>query len=256
VWTGLYVKVCAEHLVELEQWAIDQVGEPIRRCGSCHPARLAVGPISTERTERAVAGPVPEGRSEVHGPVAGSAVVDAWADDYIRFERRPVWQELLRTEIRTRCRQLEPSAGQVLHATFFGAKRPNADVENVALYYIDSFAVAGRNGIRFELGAAVPPAPDGAEYPFCYRYALAPRSSAFTDWQQGRTLASFDWTDLGAFAGEKQPAQVWLALARGQVEVVEPARAPETPFAVIVQVRPPHRRQPVLGNLVRGSLME
>ena len=34
-------------------------------------------------------------------------------------------------------------------ATFFGAKLANADVENLALYYIDSFKVAGRNGIRF-----------------------------------------------------------------------------------------------------------
>ena len=245
-------EVCAEQLAELEQWAIDQVGEPIWRCGTCHPARDALRSISTKRTERTVARPVPEGRSEIHGPAAGSAVVQAWADDYIRFERRPAWQEHLRTEIRTRCRQLEPSAGQVLHATFFGAKHPNADVENLALYYIDSFRIAGRNGIRFELGAAVPPAPDGAEYPFCYRYALAPRSGAFAEWQQGRTLASFDWTDLGAFAGEKQLAQVWLALARGEVEVIETARAPETPFAVRVQVRPPHRRQLVLGGLVKG----
>jgi hypothetical protein len=30
-----------------------------------------------------------------------------------------------------------------------------ADVENLALYTIDSFAIAGRNGIRFERGAAV-----------------------------------------------------------------------------------------------------
>jgi hypothetical protein len=251
-WTGPYVKVCAEHLTEVEQWAIDHVGEPIPRCGNSHPARHAVRPMSTKRTEQAVAGPVPEGRSEVHGPVAGSAVVEAWADDYIRFERRPVWQEHLRTEIRTRCRQLEPSAGQVLHATFFGAKHPSADVENLVLYYIDSFKVAARNGIRVELGAAVPPAPDGAEYPFCYRYALAPRSGAFADWQQGRTLASYDWTDLGSFAGEKKLAQVWLALARRQVEVVEPACAPETPFAVRVQVRPRHGRQPVLGGLVKG----
>jgi hypothetical protein len=57
---------------------------------------------------------------------------------------------------------------------------------------------------------------------------------------------------MGAFAGEKKLAQVWLALARGQVEVVEPACAPETPFAVRVQVRPPHGRQPVLGGLVKG----
>jgi hypothetical protein len=251
-WTGPYVKVCAERLAELEQWSIDQVGEPIPRCGTCHPARDAVRSMSTTRAVRSVARPVSEGRSEVHGPVAGSAVVEAWADDYIRFERRPVWQEHLRTEIRTRCQQLQPSAGQVLHATFFGAKLPNADVENLALYNIDSFKVAGRNGIRFELAAGVPPAPDGGEYPFCYRYALAPRSGAFADWQQGRTLASFDWTDLGAFAGEKKLAQIWLALARGQVEVVEPACTPETPFALRVQVRPPHGRQPVLGGLVKG----
>jgi hypothetical protein len=249
--TGPYVKVCAEHLAELDQWAIDQVGEPIRRCGTWHPPSDAIQPSSTKQTEQAVAPPVPEGRCEIHGPAADSAVVEAWADDYIRFERRPDWQEHLRTEIRTCCRQLEPSAGQVLHATFFGDKLPNADVENLALYNIDSFAVAGGNGIRFEHGAGVPPAPDGAEYRFCYRYALAPRSGAFTHWRQGRTLASFDWTDLGAFAGEKKLAQVWLALSRGDVEVFEPA-APETPFAVRVQVRPPRGLQPVWGGLVKG----
>jgi hypothetical protein len=106
--------------------------------------------------------------------------------------------------------------------------------------------------LESEHGAAVPPAPDGAEYPFCYRYALAPRSGSFTQWQQGRTLASFDWTDLGEFAGEKKLSQVWLALARGQVELAEAACAPETPFAVRVQVRSPHGRQPVLGNFVKG----
>lgn len=253
-WTGPYVKVCAEHLAELEQWAIVQVGEPIPRCGTCHPTRHAVRPIPTKRTERAVGAPVPEGRCEVHGPVAGRAVVEAWADAYIRFERRPVWQQHLLAEIKTRCGQHEPSAEQVLHATFFGAKDPTADVENVALYYIDSFRVAGRNGIRFEHGAAVPPAPDGAEYPFCYRYALAPRSGGFADWQPGRALASFDWTDLGSFANKKRPAQVWLALARGQsAEVAEPTRAPETPFAVRVELRPPHGRPPrVNSDLVKG----
>lgn len=251
-WTGPYVKVCADQLAELEQWAIDRLGEPIPRCGTCHRTQDAVRPKPIRRTERTLAGPLPQGRCEVRGPAAGSAAVEAWADDYIRFERRPAWQEQLRSEIRTRCGQLEPSAGQVLHATFFGAKLANADVENLALYYIDSFKVAGRNGIRFELGAAVPPTPDGAEYRFCYRYTLAPRSGGFADWQQGRTLASFDWTDLGAFAADKQAAQVWLALARGQVEVFRPACAPETPFAVRVQVRPPHGRQPVWGALVKG----
>jgi hypothetical protein len=74
--TGPYVKVCAEHLAELVQWAIDQVGEPIPPCGTCHKARDAVRPISKKRTERAVATPVPEGRCEVHGP--GSRGLGRW----------------------------------------------------------------------------------------------------------------------------------------------------------------------------------
>jgi hypothetical protein len=246
-WTGPYVKVCAQHLAELDQWAIDQVGEPIMRCGTCHPAGDAVPPIT--QTEQAAA--VPEGRRDIRGPAEDSAVVEAWADDYIGFEHLPVWQKDLRDAIRSRCRQLEPSAEQVLHATFFGAKLPNADVENVLLYYIDSFRASGRNGIRFEHGAGVPPAPDGADYRFGYRYALAPRSGAFTHWRQGRTLAAFDWTDLGALRFEKPLAQVWLALSRGEAEVFAPA-APDTPFAVKVQVRPPDGRQPVWGGLVKG----
>ena len=34
--------------------------------------------------------------------------------------------------------------------------------------------------------------------------------------------------------------------------MAEPACAPDTPFAVKVQVRPPHRRRPVWGGLVKG----
>jgi hypothetical protein len=245
-------KVCAADLAELEQWAIGQMGEAISPCGTCRPTRDVLQPASIRQTERAVAHPVAAVvRSYVHGPVTGSAAVEAWADDYIRLGRGPEWREQLRENIRSRCGQLEPSAGQVLHATFFGAKRADADVENLVLFNMGSFAMAGRNGIRFELGTAVPPAPDGAGYLFCYRYALAPRSGTFADWRQSRMLASFDWTDLGTFAGEKKLARVWLALARGNVEVVEPACAPETRFAVKVEVRPPHGRQPVWGNLVK-----
>lgn len=251
-WTGLYIKVCAEQLADLEQWAIDLAGSPIPRCGVCHPERHVGQPVVREQPMPTAKGRVLEGRYEVCGR-PGTAV-EAWADDYIRFERRPAWQEQLRTEIRTRCQQLQPSSDQVLHATFFGPKRPNADVENIALYYIDSFAIPGSNGIRFEHGADVPPTPGGADYPFCYRYELAPMSGDFGHWQQGRTLASFDWTSLGAFAGHKQAAQVWLALARGHVEVAQPACAPGTPFAVRLEVRPPHGRRPVLGNLVKGTL--
>jgi hypothetical protein len=50
-------------------------------------------------------------RTHPRGP-ADAAVVEAWADDYIHFERRPPWQEQLRDEIRSRSGQLEPSAEQ------------------------------------------------------------------------------------------------------------------------------------------------
>jgi hypothetical protein len=103
----------------------------------------------------------------------------------------------------------------VLHATFFGVKRHDADVENLAFSNISSFRVAGRNGIRFERGDVVPAARDGAEYAFRYRYALAPRSGDFPEWQPGRPLASFGWTARGGFADKRRPAQVWLALALG-----------------------------------------
>jgi hypothetical protein len=252
-WTGPYVKVCAEYPAELERWAANKpVGNPIKPCGTCQPARHRMAPESTQPKAPALARPLAEGHCTVNGPVAGRAVVEAWADDYIRFQDRPRWQEELRNEIRSGCEKLAPAAGQLLHASFFGSKRPEADVENLVLYNIGSFKVAGRNGIRFEHGVAAPPAPDGARYPFCYRYALAARREGFTHWRQGRILASFDWTDLGALAGEKKSAQVWLALKRSPAMVAESGWTPETPFGVRIHIRPPFGHQPVWGNLVKG----
>ena len=201
-WTNQYVKVCAEHMIGIEQWAAEHVGEPISGCRTCRPGQDVPPRVLDRETETAASSSEHADRFEIHGP--DGEVVQAWADDYIRFERqhRPDWQERLRSAIKSRCRQLEPAGGQVLHATFFGEKDDRADVENVVLYGIDSLAVAGANGIRFELADAATPAPSGADYPFGYRYALRSRSCGFDCWQQGRQLAAFDWTDLGAFAGE------------------------------------------------------
>jgi hypothetical protein len=187
-------------------------------------------------------------RWEIHGPAAGVPIVEAWADDYIRFDGRPPWQEDLRDEIRSRCRLLEPAAEQVLQAAVFGAKPSNADVENLVLYNIGSFANAGRKGIRFEHGSVPPPAHSGAKYRFYYRYALVPRF---------RKLASFDceWSDLGAFSGEQKLAQARLALARGfkagEDKVFVPVIDIETAFAVNIEIRPPRGQKYVLGNLVK-----
>ena len=187
----------------------------------------------------------------VEGPTPDREAVQAWAGDYVRFDRRPPWQQHLRSDLREHCRKLKPAAQQVLHASFLGTKLPNADVENLTIYNIGSFTDAGVNGIRFELGDTVPPAPDGAQYPFGYRYALAPRWDSFTYWEEGRQLARFDWIDLGKFTGEKKLAQVWRAVARGEVQV-DKAIQPEAPFAVRLEVRPPKGHAPVWGGLVKG----
>lgn len=39
-----YVKVCGENRAELDQWAADNVGEPIQLCGHCHD--VGTGPDS------------------------------------------------------------------------------------------------------------------------------------------------------------------------------------------------------------------
>jgi hypothetical protein len=250
-----YKKVCADHWAEVEQWEIDKVGESIVRCGICHPTGGAAAQrSSTKQAKKPVtAATVTEERFVIHGPTSASAVVEAWAADYIRFERRPPWQDRLRNEIRSRCGEFNPSPKQVLHAMFCGAKLANADVENLTIYNIGSFEGAGRNGIRFEHGDTVPEGPGGAGYRFSYRYALASRLDSFAHWQKGQPLASFDWTDLGAFAGDKKLAQVWLALSRGEIEVFKRAE-PETPFGVRVEVRPPYRRQPGMGRIGKGNL--
>jgi hypothetical protein len=36
-WTRSYIKVCAEHLSELEMWATDIFGQPIACCQTCRP---------------------------------------------------------------------------------------------------------------------------------------------------------------------------------------------------------------------------
>lgn len=206
--------------------------------------------------------PASGARWEIHGPAEDIPVVEAWADGYIPFQpAQTSWKRELREEIRSRCELLEPSAGQVLHATFFGAMPPRSDVENLALYNIDevfkSFRQAGRNGIRFEYGGEAPPlVPSGETYPFGYRYTFAPRDDEFvTAWKHGRSLASFGWTDLGEFDhGNRVLAQVWLALTRGDVEPFFPVVAHDAKFAVKVQVRPPNGKDWVPGKLVKPMI--
>jgi hypothetical protein len=264
-WTGLYIKLCSVDVGELDEWAIEHAGEPITRCRVCHPGwQLSDrGTVpSTSQSKTAAARPraesVPERPAELRGPSVDLLSVAAWADDYIRFERRTVWQEELRRELRARLRRLDATAGQVLHATFFGRKHHAADVENLVLYNIDdtgaSFADAARYGLRFELGERCPTSPTGRRYAYGYRYELMSRSAGFQNWREGRELASWGWIDLGAFAGAKKLEQVWLALVRAGLHGASSCRSPDTPFAVLATIRPPRATTPKLGYLIKGVI--
>lgn len=130
------------------------------------------------------------------------------------------------------------------------------DIENLVLYNLHfAFMRAGRNGIRFEHGLDIPEAPNGEAYRVSYRYALAPRSAGFTDWEQGRTVTSFGWIDLTEFRREKVPAQVWLALARRRGGKSERPLAAGTSFAVKVKIPPPRLNSPGPNTeLVKGII--
>lgn len=232
------------------QHALDRLSPELEQRWRCR-APVAEA-ISVASQDRAVSAPIPQRLPEFR---EDSAVVEAWADDYVPHDHRTARQDDLRYEIRNRCRQLEPAPDQVLHATFFGHKPTNADIENLLLYNIDeSFKRAGRNGIRFEHGAAVPASPHGVDYRFGYRYALAPRSGTFDHWNKQRTLASFDWIQLGAFDGEPTLARVWLALSRARLQTnsTTPASAVKIPFGIRVEVRPPHGAPWIPGRLTKS----
>jgi hypothetical protein len=245
--TDPYVKVCADDLADLEAWARATLRGDIQPCGSCHGRSRPVRVTDT-------AAAAPTGRYLVLPPKPGSAMVTAWADDYIRFQDEPDWQKTMRQQIISGCANLHPSDTEVLHATFYGDKRAGMDIENLVLYnMLYSFAKPGHNGIRFEHGSAPPDAAE--EYRFAYRYALAPRSDGFRDWTQCRTVASFDWTDLGLFRRSKILAQVWLALARRRDAKPEQALPAGSPFAITVKIRPPQQISPGLNsNLVKGVI--
>jgi hypothetical protein len=127
------------------------------------------------------------------------------------------------------------------------------------LYNVDSsggsFASAARFGVRFEMATRVLPPPDltsyAYAYAYAYRYELATSSKPLEHWRERRTLASWDWVDLGSLTGAKRLEQVWLALRRGRLELADAPRATGAPFAVQLTLRPPAGMVATLGTLVK-----
>lgn len=191
---------------------------------------------------------------EVAGVGDEIAAVAVSADEYVPFDRLTPSQQQLRQALRSQLSRLHAGPGQVLHATFSGAKRPRSDVEHLLLYNIDSggasFASAARHGLRFELGPTILAGRESAAYR--YSYELVSRGAGFEHWRPVRRLARWGWTELGALAGEKKLEQAWLALSRAAAIVSGPVRDCQSPFSVRVRIRPPLGRQLLLPPLVKG----
>ncbi len=256
-WTGPYIKVCAVDVRDLDRWTCENVGGPITRCGICRPANEIAPDIGKPV--------VTDDPTQHHDPVAPLGLyfdlsetsdrltaVTARAGDYVPFERLSTAQQQLRDGLRMHIRQLQAMPGEILHATFAGRKPARADVENLLLYNIDSgggsFAAAARFGLRFELA----PRPPEVEGSYGYRYELASRDDDLQHWRAVRELASWDWVDLGVFAGVKKLEQVWLALSCAAVRIGSPVRNPDTPFSLRVRIRPPRGKAPALAALLKG----
>ncbi|MGB3674734.1 MAG: hypothetical protein WA988_09865 [Candidatus Nanopelagicales bacterium] len=79
-WTGSYVKVCADRRPDLDEWVNGHVKGAVQDCGTCRAAPQRRPPAETPT---ASAGH--EDRCEIHGPLPGSELVQAWADGYIGF---------------------------------------------------------------------------------------------------------------------------------------------------------------------------
>jgi hypothetical protein len=168
----------------------------------------------------------------VDGPSPTLRAVRAEAGFVLPYEPRTPAQLELRSELRERLRRLACRDDEVLHASFFGAKPANADVENLLLYNVDdsggAFAGAGR-GIRFELSPRELP---NAAHAFAWLYRPVPRAAGFALWTPGETIAA--WPAV-ALERPLDRAAVWLSF---RTAVGGELRSHPGSFGVRVALRP------------------
>jgi hypothetical protein len=243
--TGPYIKICSAGLAELDRWSLRRNGMVPERCGSCQPP-VSVG--YDEQTEPAgsVSSPSPPTGQEweIEGP-GDEPQVRLWSLRYIPFERLSPDQRAALDALKLRVRSLTATTGEILDASFAGAKPANMDVENVVLYNIDAavggcFSPGARHGVRFEM--ATRPRrdpPSGQQFACSYQYRLISSDSQLRYWWPVRQLASFTGADLGRFPSVKRLEQVWLAIHRTEVQTARAAIGPTTPFAVFLTLEYP-----------------
>lgn len=199
---------------------------------------------------------------DIEGPIRELGEVRAWADSALPFDNLTPAQREFRAELRERLTRLSAGPEDVLHALYSGSKHPQADVENILLYNVDqgggAFRGSAKGGVRFELAdRARTEAPSGRRWASTYRYRLAPRDGAFSEWQAIRELAAFEAVDLGPFSSEHRLAQVWWALRRAAAALASERLGWNRAFAVRLRVRAPagtFARPELVKSLVDGTV--
>jgi hypothetical protein len=242
--TRAYIKVCSASLAELDRWALGHAGAVIRRCGTCQPQPGAAAlPVPADGpAEPEMAG----GRGwEIEGPGGGLGEVWLWAGHYIPFERLSAGQRDARDALRLRVGALAAGTGEILDASYAGARPPRMDVENLVLYNIDAaaggcFQSGARCGVRFEMaGGPRRDPPSGRRSACSYRYRLIRPGSELSYWRPARRLASFAGAGLGRFPASRRLEQAWRAIHRTEAEVAGPGAGEGTPFAVFLTLGHP-----------------
>ncbi|MBE2318404.1 hypothetical protein DVA67_020650 [Solirubrobacter sp. CPCC 204708] len=245
-----------------------------RPCPACLPrGTSAASTLVTPTTPpSATATPGPETIADATGEdehcefVIRDRQMTAWTAEHVPLSPRTPTARRVRAAVDRALPGLAAADGEVLHATFAGAKpiQPgrrvsDADVENLLLYNFAarSFDNATAHGLRIEHDPAPPPpTPSGHRYPIALRYRLAPATEPWTYWTPVRELAGWEPVSLGAFAGEKRLVQVWWALRRQArlIQIGSPRTKGET-YAVIARIHPPtHHGGRWVANRVKSVL--
>jgi hypothetical protein len=197
--------------------------------------------------------------------VISNRQMTAWTAEHVPLSPRTPTARRVRAAVDRALPGLAPHDGEVLHATFAGAKpiQPgrrvsDADVENLLLYNFaaGSFNNATAHGLRIEHDPAPPPpAPSGRRYPIALRYRLAPATEPWTYWTATRLLVGWGPVSLGAFAGEKRLVQVWWALRPARLIQIGRPRTEGEAYAVVARIHPPtHHSGRWLANRVKSVL--
>jgi hypothetical protein len=256
--TGPYIKICSTALTEPDLWALHRSGTVPERCGTCQPPGNVApgqqaGPAEPATSVRAdhlsqPGAPAAGQQWEIEGPGDDHRQVWLWDTRYIPYDRLTPAQRAARDALRLQVRSLTATAGEILHASYAGAKPVNMDAENLLLYNIDStaggcFRPGARHGVRFEM-AADPrrDPPSGRHFACSYQYRLISSDSKLSHWRRVRRLARFTGADLDRFPSVKRLEQVWLAIHHATAETASQPAVPATPFAVFLTLSYPHAK--------------